>query len=683
MANYGLGFDTGGTYTDAVIIDLDNGSVVCNSKSLTTRDDLSKGIEGSIDGFDGSLFPDIRMVSLSSTLATNSIVEGKGCRVALLAVGYEFDRSIPVDEYACIKGGHNLYGKEKEPLDEESAIGFLKSVKDRVDGVAITSYLSVRNPDHENRLLKLTSEILDVPVVCGHQLSSSLGFNERTVTCVMNARLIPIIKELIVSVKKVMSERGIEAPLMIVKGDGSIMSEAVALGRPIETILSGPAASLIGAKTLTGEKDAIVMDMGGTTTDIGILRNGTPRLEKEGAVIGGKRTRVMAAEIATSGIGGDSRIVVNGKELKLLALRVMPLCIAASRWPSVGEKLKAIAGVQPRFVPGCLDEAKITQEIEFFIKLKGSDSTALTDDDRRFIKAVETEPKNLTAVGEELGIHPYSFNIPKMEELGLIQRIGLTPTDLLHVEGSYVQFDREASVNGVLHQAGKLGMSVDGFVAFAKNAVIEKIATELLKKLFYEETRQSDLDKVARDLMSKAITGKEGLDYSCRIRLNKPIIGIGAPIGAYFPKVAEMFGTRLIQSEYSHVGNAVGAITGNIVESIDVLITPFKGEGGSADPRCTVFASFGKKEFEKYSEAIEYARSEGTRFVSERAVLAGADRFEVTVESKDKRFGVGDECGGTMLIETLLTITAAGKPREFRMVENSSYYSDLNRKWDV
>ena len=683
MPDYGLGFDTGGTYTDAVILDMADGRVVCCSKSLTTRNDLSIGIAGSIEGFDKELFKDVRMVSLSSTLATNSIVEGKGCRVALIAVGRDFDKSIPVDEYICIKGGHNLVGKEKEPLDEEAAREFLKSVKGKVDGVAITSYLSVRNPDHENRLFELTKEILDVPVVCGHQLSSSLGFNERTVTSVMNARLIPIIKDLIVSVKSVMTKNGIDAPLMIVKGDGSIMGENVALSRPIETILSGPAASMIGAKTLTGVQDAIVMDMGGTTTDIGILRNGTPRLEKEGAVIGGKRTRVMAAEIATSGIGGDSRIMINGTELKLTPLRVVPLCIAADKWPVLKEKLKKVADAPPRFIPGCLDENRITQENEFFIKLKDLDSVSLTDDDRRFLESIAEEPKSLTEAGQELNIHPYSFNIPKMEELGMIQRIGLTPTDLLHAEGSYVEFDREASMNGVIHQSKNLKMTPEDFIPYAKDCVVEKISRELLKKLFFEETKQMEPDVIGNDLMMKAITGKMGMDYSVKIRLNKPIIGIGAPVAAYFPQVAEKFDTKLLLSEYSHVGNAVGAITGNIIESIDITITPFKGEGGAEDPRCTLFASFGKMEFEKFSEAIEYAKQKGSEIVSERARLAGAYKFEIKFENKDKRFGFGDEYGGSILIEAKLTVTAVGKPKEFRIKEKKSYYSDLEQKWDV
>ena len=683
MVDYGLGFDTGGTYTDAVIIDLSSNKIVCSAKSLTTRNDLSLGIAGAISTFDRNLMKDVRMVSLSSTLATNSIVEGKGCRVGLIAAGREFDHSIPVDEYICISGGHDLSGKEKDTLDEQSARDFMRSVKGKIDGLAITCYLSVRNPSHENRLAEIAKEELDIPIVCGHQLSSSLGFNERTVTCVMNARLIPIIKDLMTSVKKVMKDVGIDAPLMIVKGDGSIMGEAIALERPIETILSGPAASLIGAKTLTGAKDAIVMDMGGTTTDIGILRNGTPRLEKEGAVIGGRRTRVLAAEIATSGIGGDSRILVNGGQLSLASLRVVPLCIAASKYPCLLEKLKKVADMPARFTPGCLDEKKVMQEIEYFIKLKDIEGIFLTEDDNRFLASIEKEPKSLTEAGDELSIHPYSININKMEEVGMIQRIGLTPTDILHGEGTYVEFNREASLYGIRHQAGKMKLSDEEFIKQAKQAVIDKIAKELLKKLMFEETGQMYTDKIGNDLMDKAITGKMGLDLGCRIKLNKPIIGIGAPVSAYFPQVAEKFDTKLLLSEYSHVGNAVGAITGNIVESIDIVIKPKKGEGGSDDPRCTVFASFGTFEYDSYKAALAFAEEKARDMMSEAAVKAGADKIEIKTDLQEKKFGFDETYGGSVLIEAKLTVTAVGKPKEFSRVEKSSYYSDLDKRWDV
>ncbi|MBP5395345.1 MAG: hydantoinase/oxoprolinase family protein, partial [Candidatus Methanomethylophilaceae archaeon] len=256
-------------------------------------------------------------------------------------------------------------------------------------------------------------------------------------------------------------------------------------------------------------------------------------------------------------------------------------------------------------------------------------------------------------------------------------------TDLLHGEGSYVEFNRQASLYGIRHQAGKMKLSDEKFIELAKQAVIDKIAKELLKKLLFEETGKMDTDEIGHDLMDKAITGKEGLDYSCSIRLNKPIIGIGAPVSAYFPQVAAKFGTELLLSEFSHVGNAVGAITGNIVESIEVVIKPRKGEGGADDPRCTVFASFGTVEFDSYKEALRFAEEEAAKIVSESAKKAGADTFEVKSDVKEQRFGFDETYGGTMLLETKLTVTAVGKPKEFSRMEKVTYYSDLSKRWDV
>ena len=684
MPQYGLGFDTGGTYTDAVIIDLENGEIKCCAKSLTTRNDLSLGIAGAIRGFDPSLFQHVTMVSISSTLATNSIVEGKGCRVALVCAGREFDRSIPADFSACISGGHTLRGEEDKPLDEESARHFFESVKGKVDGVAISSYLSVRNPEHEIRLREICREILDVPVVCGHELSSSLGFHERTTTCIMNTRLLPIIKDLMISVKKVMANVGIDAPMMIVKGDGSIMSERIALDRPIETILSGPAASLIGAKNLTGANDAIVVDIGGTTTDIGILRNGTPRLEKEGAVIGGRRTRVLAAEIATSGIGGDSRIIANGGEFILSPLRIVPLCIASSQYPELKEKLVKAAEAKVRYLPQCMKVDQIVLDTEFFVKIKDLENSTLTNDDKTFLSAISEGPLSLNEVSEKYNIHPFSINVGKMEELGMVQRIGMTPTDLLHAEGSYVEYDAEASSLGVKYMSKIMKMEPDAFIQLGKLKVMQKIAREILKKLYFEETGKLTMDKIADDLTDKFITGKEGLDYSCSIKLNKPLIGIGAPVRAWLPKVAEWFNTKLLLSDYSHVGNAVGAITGNIIEKVDILIKPFKGEGGGDDPRCTVFASFGRFDMPSYSEAIKFAKEKGGEIAAEKAKASGADSVEIDVEMKEKKFGFDDQLGGDMLIETEMTVSAVGKPKEFRQKEGKlSYYVDLAQRYDL
>jgi len=179
MARIGLGFDTGGTYTDAVIMDLDTSEILARSKSLTTRNDLSIGISGAISKFDKDLLKNVSTVSLSSTLATNSIVEGKGCRVGLICIGSPITTTTTVDKSITVSGGHKPNGTESEPLDEESVEKFLKSVKGQVDCIAVTGFMSVRNPKHEQRVKEMARQILNIPTVCGYELSSVLGFNER------------------------------------------------------------------------------------------------------------------------------------------------------------------------------------------------------------------------------------------------------------------------------------------------------------------------------------------------------------------------------------------------------------------------------------------------------------------------------------------------------------------------
>jgi len=650
-------------------MDMLTNKVLQKSKALTTRDDLSIGIRNTLVDFDKELLKKVVMVSLSSTLATNSIVEGKGCRVGLICAGEEFEMSIPVDLHTTVSGGHDLTGNEVKELDTESAKKFMLSLKDKVDGLAINSYLSVRNPDHELCLKKMAKEVIDIPVVCGHELSSSLGYHERTVTSVMNSRLIPIIKELMDSVKRVMLEYKIKAPLMIVKGDGSLMSEDVALERPIETILSGPAASLIGAKMLTGKNDAIVMDMGGTTLDIGILRNGQPRLEKEGAMIGNRRTRVMAAEISTSGIGGDSRIIVNGSKFILDVVRVVPLCIAASKWPQLISRLKETSETRTRFTPECMDVNNIVQDTEFFIKIKDLKNVMLSNDDLALLDIISEEPFSLKEAGLKLNVHPFSFNVSKMEEIGMIQRIGLTPTDLLHAEGSYAEYEKEASAYAITHQSQKMNISENEFISFAKEKVIFKLAEELLRKLFFEETGSFDADVIGLDLMRKSITRKDGLDYGCSIKLNKPLIGIGAPVSAWLPQVAERFESELLLPEHSEVGNAVGAVTGSVAESVEILLKPSVGENALDDPSCIMFAPFGRLEFEKLSEAEIYAINEGGKYVKGKAEKAGAERVELRHAKVEKKVGLGEGYDGRVLIETIITVTAVGKPKQFKMKE--------------
>ncbi len=660
---YGLGLDTGGTYTDAVIMDLDTGRVLGKAKSMTTHRDLSEGIRGAIDGLDAGLLGSVGVVALSSTLATNSVVEGRGCRVGLVCIGCEYDNTLPADHTVTVTGGHGIHGEPVQYLGEREAREFLESVRGKVEGIAISSFMSVRNPEHEIRVRDMAREILGVPAVCGFELSSELGFNERTTTCVMNARLIPVMDGLIRSVRTVLDERGIRAPLMISRGDGSMMRDSFARERPVETILSGPAASLMGAMSMTGLGDAVVMDMGGTTTDIGILRGGRPSLDPEGTVIAGKRTRVMAARIYTSGIGGDSRIVVNPGRPVLTPRRAIPVCVAASRWPRAREALESLEGrdtrplsrEDPRPWRACL-----ASEMLVTVRMP-PEGYNINESNRRLLELALDGPVTIGEASERLGLDASEFFLGSLEELGLIQRIAFTPTDVLHVDGTYTEFDARASGMAARHLAALAGMDVDDFVDECRKAIRTKLCWELMHALISEDSGEPELGRTGTDLLMKAITGEHARDFRCMFRLDRPIVGIGAPSGVYIRWVGEMLGTEVVIAEDSDVGNAVGAVSASVSESVRFRIGPMKPVEGTV---YEAFSRFGRSVFTTMDEALAACEAQGREFVVRAAEDNNAECVAVTVDVDRSPYILNT--GSTDLEEATLTVTAAGKPRMFR-----------------
>ena len=246
----GLGIDTGGTFTDAAIIDMDTMEILTKAKSPTTYQDLSIGLLGAVDGVIATgkfAVEEIKVVGLSTTLATNSILTGKGGTVGLICIGWVPDRDWDMGTkfIETVEGGHTVRGYEQKPLDVGALDLAISSMANKVDAIAISSIFSVYNPDHEERARKAILERYNMLTVTGHDLSSELGIKERTVTAVLNAKLIPIIGEFLTSVEHSMEKKGIKGKIMVYKGDGSLMNITVARGRPVDTILSGPAASLV------------------------------------------------------------------------------------------------------------------------------------------------------------------------------------------------------------------------------------------------------------------------------------------------------------------------------------------------------------------------------------------------------------------------------------------------------
>ncbi len=311
-----LGIDTGGTYTDAVLYEPARG-VIAKAKALTTRHDLGVGVAAAITaamakaGIDGAA---IRLVSISTTLATNALVEGQRRPVGLAMIGFaEADlaraglaQALGRDPVGFFAGGHNFAGHEIAPFDAEGLARWASEAAPRVQGFAVGALFATRNRSHEQQAAEILRRETGLPVSASHMLAQALDGPKRALTALLNARLIGLISDLIAATAAFLASKGIDAPLMVVRGDGALISAEVARERPIETILSGPAATLVGASHLSGVGDALVSDIGGTTTDIAVLRGGQPRIDPEGALVGGFRTMVEAVAMTTIGLGGDS-----------------------------------------------------------------------------------------------------------------------------------------------------------------------------------------------------------------------------------------------------------------------------------------------------------------------------------------------------------------------------------------
>ena len=296
--------------------------MVASGKSLTTHSQLEIGISAVLKKLPSNLLSNVTLTSLSTTLATNAVVEGRGTPVCLLRPGYtarQIERAkleLIVRGGACVTlaGSHDAGGRENCPLDLDAARRTIEKYRNRVSAFGVSGMFSVRNPAHEIALRELIHSLSDKPVTCGHELASSLDAPRRAVTVAFNASLVSYIDRLIRTTQALLSDHGVSAPLMVVKGDGSLITAEIALTRPVETVLSGPAASVVGAAFLAQTENSIIADMGGTTTDVAIVTNGYPAFSADATVIGQWRPMIEATRVFSVGLGGDSEARFSGGE---------------------------------------------------------------------------------------------------------------------------------------------------------------------------------------------------------------------------------------------------------------------------------------------------------------------------------------------------------------------------------
>jgi N-methylhydantoinase A/oxoprolinase/acetone carboxylase beta subunit len=658
-----LGIDTGGTYTDAVLVNDKNGKILSSAKALTTRSDLSQGINTAITAVlkvgRKAISPQkICLVGLSTTLATNAITEGHGVPVCLLLLGYDrdlihkyrFQNQLATPHIVYLAGGHNLQGKATQALDEDAVKRAVLKWSKKVDAFAVSGYFGAYNPEHEIRVREIIQELTDLPVTCGHELSTRLNAVRRATTVVLNARLIPIIQDLILKVRTTLEAMAIKAPLMVVKGDGSLVLENWAVERPIETVLSGPAASALGALKLSGEKDIWAVDVGGTTTDIVELIDGVPSLNPDGANIGGWRTMVEAVDVYTIGLGGDSQVYLSSENhIHIGPGRVIPICKLASEHP---------ATILP-ILEGRVDSSSLDLNATQFLLAAKADHTRLSPKDASLMAKLKNSPQQLSGILSAVAhSDPWiSKRIQRLTATGYIQLAGFTPTDALHALGQFREWHTEASTLAARIFCNCLGMSMTAFCNEVIQVVSRNTAAAIASKAIMDETGASDLNPAStRDfLLDKAIRQDREGKLAPQIKLNSPIVALGAPVQAYMPKTADIMMTRLSIPEFAEVANAVGAISGESIQRMTVRIRPISGS-----QLVRLLWSQRPSDFNDLEEAVQYAEHHVAPLVEKMARQCGAVQIQTQVIRKNKTA----KAKGNRLIflETELTFMALGRP---------------------
>ena len=661
---YFLGVDTGGTYTDAVIVDEAATKVIGSAKSLTTRGDLALGIGRAVDAAlaqAGVRPSEVSLVSLSTTLATNALVEGQGGRVALVFIGFsdaDLERgglveALKGDPVIRLAGGHNHAGIEAAKLDLAALEAQVAALADQVMGFAVAASFATRNPAHEVAAREVIRRVTGRPVTCSHELSANLNGPKRALTAVLNARLIGMIDRLVAACERHLEAVGIAAPLMVVRGDGALISAAMVRERPIETILSGPAASIVGARWLTGEKDALVSDIGGTTTDVALLRDGLPEIDPQGARVGGFRTMVEAVAMRTTGLGGDSEVhlITEGLDggLRLGPRRLVPVSLLAVEHGAM------VHAALDRWLSA---EAVGEFDGRFAIPMAGNAGGLGARDVAVLGRLTQPMP-----VAQVLTSRLEVAALERLVARGLVMVSGVTPSDASHVLGRLSAWDGVAAEKAVRLLARRRNGRGERFApdaATLARGIIDQLTAQtvdcLLEAAFGEDPAfAGEVPEVlARHrLMAAGLSQHRGV-VEISARLGVPVIGLGASAPSYYGAVGDRLGCRMVLPEHAGVANAIGAVVGQVSQRVSGLVS------SPAEGRFVAHLADGLKAFGDREAALAAMEAALVAEAMERAKAAGAEEVQVRV-ARDIREAEVE--GRSMFIEAMVSVTASGRPR--------------------
>jgi N-methylhydantoinase A/oxoprolinase/acetone carboxylase beta subunit len=581
----------------------------------------------------------------------------------------QIDRSglseiIEPDLVIALAGGHDAVGQQQIPLDEELARETILRVRERVSAFGVSAMFGVRNPEHEIRLRGLIRELSSKPVTCGHELSSGLDAPRRALTVALNARMVPTIHELILSMQEIMRRKHISAPLMMVKGDGSLVNLETALRQPVGTVLSGPAASVIGAHALSGVENAIIADMGGTTTDIAIVTGGQPELDYEGVRIGDCRPMVEAVRVFSLGLGGDSEVQFGGsKGIEIGPRRVVPMSLLGQQHPEIIECLgqQLVSGPNAR-------------NNRFAMRLEQNEVliSRLSEIELHAWELLVDKPLELQAIVDK--DRDAARALARLHRMGLVIFSGFTPTDAAHVLGFSDHWDRHAAelaakiwARQMRHVYG-LGRWKDGDAEAPSREVFDRVINRISRALVDAGLHQHDLlddsdNRRLSGLLASLIiesparrpgAGQARDIFQLNFGSHHPVVAVGAPASTWYPQASEVLGARLILPDNAEVANAYGAVLGSVVQRAQVTI---------AQPRNGTFMLYSKQapmKFHDLAQAISQAEELASSEAAALAIAAGSSVAEISLSRVSNH--VDHDIDGELFLETRITATATGRP---------------------
>lgn len=557
--NISIGIDIGGTSIDIALVSLCSSEVILVSKSETVYENEIFGLVAAFgkikDRLDAYL-NSITSIKISSTLATNALATGSSLPVGLILIGHEEEyskicsirRNVKCAETLYVRGGHTRLGEEACELDSLKIMEGAKDWHGKCDGIAVASMFSHRNQNHELAAKKIVSGILNVPIVCSSQISHVNGLMKRAHTAVLNAGLIPIMDDMIKGCRRFFDSLGLYCPLYFVRGDGTLMSMERARESPVETVYSGPAASIRGFSFVgrrggyfSDDETVYVYDIGGTTTDIGIIEQGEP--ESSVSDIG-----VEFLNTHTVAVGGNSIVCVCADKITIGPQSVTPLSKGSVMNPGV---LKLLEDAEVANYCTCSMDVRIVVIKEKNFCYRNDDALP---EELFIFNLFEDKPHLWDEFLNKLTSDKSKKTFMSMIAQKKIEVMAFTPTDALVVLG---RMTAEGKVAACL-AAGFLSKdrSPVEFAEMVVAAVNNELSSAAVYKIMIDEGFDpSDASgrKIAENLLYA------GQQKNLILKISTRIGKMGSPSQAFEPSIGVFPG--IIEVPGYETLNAVGAAT--------------------------------------------------------------------------------------------------------------------------